>query len=93
MIRFIDLTGQIYLDEEEVSFAFYDTVRDKFCEFSDTQCWDSIEEFINDYTGEDIERFLRLIPKKIDPLFQWNNVMVSINGKRIETIPIEYNKD
>ncbi|RQO37964.1 hypothetical protein DBR39_13840 [Chryseobacterium sp. KBW03] len=91
MIRFIDLTGQIYLDEEEVSFAFYDTVRNRFCEFSDTQCWDNIEEFINDYTGDDIERFLRLIPKNI--VYQWKDVMVQINGKTIDITPIEYEKD
>ncbi|OWK99278.1 hypothetical protein AP75_01970 [Kaistella haifensis DSM 19056] len=67
MIRFIDLTGQIYLDEEIISFAFFDTVTGKFCEFSGFQNWDNLEEFINDFDDKlrNLERFLNLIPEEI----------------------------
>ncbi len=65
MIRFIDLTGQIYLDEDEESpikvFAFFDTVTDKFLSFSGFEKWESIE------------RFLNLIPK--DYFIQSKNVI------------------
>lgn len=66
MIVFIDLTGQIYVDDaEQLSFAFFDTVTGKFCEFSDDQCWDSVEDFISDYDHSiDIKRFLDIVPDK-----------------------------
>ena len=81
MIRFIDLTGQIYLDDEEKSFAFFDTVTDKFCEFSGNQYWDNIEDFKSDYTGDDINRFVRLMPPSIK--HNWKEPKISLEGKEI----------
>lgn len=89
MLRFIDLTGQIYLDDEEKSFAFFDTVRDKFCEFSGCQQWDSIEEFKNDYTGDEINRYLSLIPQKFYT-YTWKDVSVRLLGEEIVVQPIQY---
>jgi|GEM_PF-2334607 len=92
MIRFIDLTGQIYLDDNEGSFAFYDTVRDKFYEFSGCQLWDTIDEFKNDYTGDQIERFLSLIPSSFSK-YEWKEIKLSVEGKEIEFKGIEYQKN
>lgn len=61
MIRFIDLSNQIIEGEKE--FAFYNTVTGKFFEFSDSQTWDCIEDFITDFTGDDLNRFILLIPE------------------------------
>jgi len=61
MIRFINLTNQITEDTKE--FAFYNTVTDKFIEFSENQTWQSIDDFIQDYIGDEINRYLKLIPK------------------------------
>lgn len=87
MIRFIDLTNQITADTKE--FAFFDTVVDKFKEFSDCQTWETIEDFKLDYEGDELERYLALIPdawpskEKENP---WKNVNVFIGGKEIEGI-------
>jgi hypothetical protein len=61
MIRFIDLGDQIIDDCNE--FAFYDTTIDKFREFQGIQTWSSIEDFKSDYDGDELDRYLRLIPK------------------------------
>lgn len=61
MIRFIDLSDQIIDGEKE--FAFYDTVIDTFKIFSGCQTWDTIEDFKNDYVGEELERYLNKIPE------------------------------
>lgn len=67
MIRFCDLTNQI--NDDEKSFAFFDTVRDRFCEFSDSQVWSSTKDFIEDFNSssqeihKDVSRFLSLIPQ------------------------------
>lgn len=79
MIRFIDLTGRIYLDDEEKAFAFFDTTTDKFCEFSGNQYWDKLEDFKEDYTGNEIDRFLRLMPPSI--VYSWKDSKISLNGK------------
>ncbi|HCM34119.1 hypothetical protein [Chryseobacterium sp.] len=88
MIRFIDLTGQIYQDDEEKSFAFFDTVRDQFCEFSGCQRWDTVGEFKDDYIGDDINRFLNLIPSSFKN-YEWKDIKVSIEGREIDYKPIE----
>ncbi|ROH98267.1 hypothetical protein EGI16_21560 [Chryseobacterium sp. G0240] len=82
MIRFIDLTGQIYLDDEEKSFAFFDTITDKFCEFSGNQYWDNIEDFKNDYTGNEIDRFLRLIPPS--QKYDWKETKIVLGDKEMK---------
>lgn len=61
MIRFIDLKDQIIEGTNE--FCFYDTVTDTFVTFSGSQTWETVEDFQNDYTGTEIERFLNLVPE------------------------------
>ncbi len=61
MIRFIDLKEQITDDFE---FAWYDTILDRFLEFSGSQTWDSWNEFERDFgPTENIQRFKNLFPK------------------------------
>jgi hypothetical protein len=62
MIRFIDLTGQI---TDEFEFALYDTITDKFVEYSGNQTWSSVDDFISDCTDTDIDRFVKLINASI----------------------------
>lgn len=88
MIRFIDLTGQIYQDDNEKSFAFFDTVRDKFCEFSGCQIWDDVQEFKDDYRGDQIARFLSLIPASFNN-YEWKDTKLILMGKEVECNPIE----
>lgn len=65
MIRFINLGTQLYLtnDTDGFEFAFYCTVRDVFEEFSGSQTWASKKEFIADYDGDELDRYLSLIPE------------------------------
>ena len=74
MIIFIDLDYQIYDDIK--SFAFYDTIYDKFYSFGQfkDQVWNDVEEFIiacdeincidgmEEETIQSLERFISLIP-------------------------------
>lgn len=74
MIRFIDLRGQIYLDDEEPKaeqepvFAFYDTVMDQFVGWDQCFVWDSIEDFRADFCffggwrNDFLSRYLVLLP-------------------------------
>lgn len=66
MVRFIKLGDQI--NEGVNEFAFFDTVTDKFITFSDCQTWDCISDFISDYKGDELERYLGFIPKDEFPL-------------------------
>lgn len=76
MIRFINLTGQIHLDND-LEFAWYDTIKSEFVEISGCQTWDSWEEFKTDLVmymvegrtpekmqDEMLARFLRLFPRE-----------------------------
>ncbi|KKK86887.1 hypothetical protein LCGC14_2758710, partial [marine sediment metagenome] len=47
MIRFINLTGQIFIDDEP-NFAWYDTIIDVFMSFNHSQEWSTWEEFEED---------------------------------------------
>lgn len=47
MIRYIKIGDQISVGENE--FAFYDTVVERFYEFSGMQVWNSVDEFILDF--------------------------------------------
>ena len=69
MIRFVDIRTQ----NTGYRFAFWDTTRDKFCEFGGDQAWESAADFINSFylakaeltdTKHEfsIERFLSLMP-------------------------------
>ncbi len=52
MIRFIDLGDQIYCNGEANSFAFYDTVTSTFETFNGSQDWETVAEFMEDYTQD-----------------------------------------
>jgi len=69
MIRLINLTGQILIDDDEPHFAWFDTVTNEFIKFNDSQDWHSWREFEEDlltvFKGEKdckevISRFKRL---------------------------------
>lgn len=65
MKHFIDLRGQ----ETGHVFAFWDTVKNRFEEFSATQAWCSFRDFHEDYLGEHreddfgLERYRTLCPE------------------------------
>lgn len=65
MIRFINLTNQI--DEGEVNFAFYCTVRDRFLEFDGCQVFDDLGDFLECYLRDesenkvDVQRLINLM--------------------------------
>ncbi|KKM78785.1 hypothetical protein LCGC14_1356410 [marine sediment metagenome] len=48
MIRFINLTGQILIDDPEVYFAWFDTIVSQFMSFNDSQYWNTWKEFEQD---------------------------------------------
>lgn len=69
MIRICNLTGQITLEDNDLWFAFFDTIPDKFLEYNGSQVWSSWkdfeEDFIEYYSGRfpssrPIERFKSL---------------------------------
>ena len=54
-------------DEFEDSFAFIDTVVDRFVDVGGNQFWDSWDDFAEDYNGwrgMELERFRGLVDKK-----------------------------
>ena len=64
MKRFINIGTQTGNQEEGIGeFSFFDTITDKFEEHSDSMTWATREEFIEDYEGRYLERYLTLIPK------------------------------
>ena len=77
MIRFINLTGQILIDDDELHFAWFDTITDEFMQFSGSQAWHSWEDFKRDYIDsyggettfslEGLERFEKLYQFKTSP--------------------------
>jgi len=50
MIRFINLTSQILIDDDELHFAWFDTVIDEFMTFNSSQEWHTWNEFVDDLT-------------------------------------------
>jgi len=66
MIRFIDLGDQIC--EGSKDFDFYNTINDQFVRFNGVQTWETTEEFIEDYNGDELDRYLSLIPKSYQTL-------------------------
>ncbi len=64
MIKFIDLTNQIY--EGKKYFAFYDTTTDRFIEFCGGQIFSSVKEWGECFSFEvdkmKPDRFLNIIP-------------------------------
>jgi hypothetical protein len=69
MIKFINLGSQIYPhDPESSSFAFYDTLTDRFLTYGSVQAWDSWEDFVDDFeerAGVDLEELIRITPAEI----------------------------
>ena len=73
MIRFIDLQKQIFAaelnDPEPRSFAFYNTVTDRFLDLDGDQTWHTWEEFVESYAcctrgvGYPLDRFAALFPE------------------------------
>lgn len=67
MKRFIDIGNQTEEAQEgSKEFAFYDTVRGEFESHGGSMKWDSAEDFKLDYQGDEIERYLRLIPENFN---------------------------
>ena len=50
MIRFVNLTGQIY--DEDTVIGYFDTVKDKFLEVDAAQVFSSLQDF-KEWVGED----------------------------------------
>lgn len=67
MIRFVDLSSS----HTGHQFAWYDTVRDKFLDFSGQCAFDSWEDFKSCYTGDDLKRFNSLRPKEAPRTDAW----------------------
>ncbi len=65
MIRFIDLTGQIYNDDEP-AFAWFNTGTDEFMKFDEQDYFDTWAEFERCHeaspSGYPLERFRKLFP-------------------------------
>ncbi len=61
MKRFIDIGEQT--DEGDKQFAFYDTVRGEFETHNGSQTWCCVSDFEEDYKGQEIKRYLSLIPE------------------------------
>lgn len=73
MIVFINLKGQIYNQENESYFAFFDTVTDRFCTFSNNQIWKRKADFIVNFSIEEVfEEFSidRVTNKKLDEFME-----------------------
>lgn len=56
MKRFVDLRGS----NVPGTFAWYDTVTDKFEIHSNVMSWDTFDEFAADYSGNDLQRYASL---------------------------------
>lgn len=76
MIRFIDLKRQIDTSLDDTTFAFYDTIVDRFLTFDKEQAFADLQDFLDCFkmeykkkqvsevkTEQDKERLVRLIPK------------------------------
>lgn len=71
MIRFIDLTNQIYgigLPNPPKLIAYFNTITDRFVEVGGEQVFDSYEHMLEwldeDAWGFDLERYKKLTPKE-----------------------------
>ena len=84
MIRFIDLTDQITIPDEEKEyphFAFYDTIPDRFCEFNGEQVWTDVSDFVFDFNRDsqnpyidDQKRFVEKIPEDFFKNSKWDEL-------------------
>ncbi len=76
MIRFVDLTGQIYdwdlpKKDQEHLIAYYDTISDKFFEYNGEQTFGSLGDMLKyicnvkcSITTTEIERLRNVTPKE-----------------------------
>jgi len=73
MIRFIDLGYQITIEKTR-QFAWFDTISDKFLEFSENQVWDSWGDFVNDFTEDRLWGIAGIkMLNRFERLFQWKH--------------------
>jgi len=68
MIRFINLTGQILIDDPEVNFAWFDTITDEFITFCGCQDWNTWKEFEQDLVLHYSRKVLELDTKDIQKM-------------------------
>ncbi len=62
LIRFIDLRH--HADDIGDRFAFWDTVTDRFVsDDMGCQAWTTIDEFVQGYQGDELDRFVGLTPE------------------------------
>jgi len=77
MIRYVDLTGQLTLEDDEFYFAWYDTITDQFLSFAGQQTfssWDDFMEAFKEYVRDegpthgyrDLSRFYGLYSRNIE---------------------------
>lgn len=85
MIRFIDLTGQIFIDDNEPHFAWFTTITDEFLEFNGSCEWNTWKECeedmrimcIKDNMGfDDIEKYV----KRLKNLHEGNKELLQPPG-------------
>lgn len=62
MKRFIDLSGQLTLEEDDRYFAWFDTGTDRFETHGGNQTWENWREFESDYEGSELHRYRSLCP-------------------------------
>ena len=80
MIRFINLTGQIFIDDDEPHFAWFNTITSEFVKFNSSQDWHTWKEFKEDFltdlkvlqysfydVQEELRRFKKLYQFKTSP--------------------------
>ena len=59
MKRFVDLRGT----DVEWNFAWFDTILEEFEVHDFVQAWNTWGEFLEDYLGDDLTRYERLVPE------------------------------
>ncbi len=80
MIRFINLTGQILIDDTEPHFAWYDTIHSKFLEFNEGQDWHNWSDFHEDllahcFTKSMIPADTAQLILRLEKLYQFDDIV------------------
>jgi len=100
MIRFIDLTGQHTLDDDEFRFAWFSTITDKFLEFAGEQTFSSWADFLEAFKEHirddnpahgyrNLSRFKSLYPKD-RPVTNMFEFAEKLSGSRLLPWQIEF---
>ena len=89
MIIFINLTGQILIDDNEPNFAWYDTIKDEFMIFNGNQDWESWKDFKDDLrqylNSQQATLFARqTIISRFEKLYQFDDI-VRTESKTFQT--------